>query len=220
MLVPLTRKKFEELIPLVATGQQYRYCWGKPSDFLRRFLFSIVGVVGVVMVYSLLGGVFKSVFFFLGFAAGLYWLWSPVYWAGRYNWECRKFKYAGFLRGEVLDMFITEDLVGTEENVNQRGELVLVENRERRLNLEVGDESGFVTKLRVPLKRDHRVIRPGDIAELLVMSNRADLSRIAKVSDVFMSDYDLWVSDYPYVRRDLFLDVSQRLSRRGRRAEY
>ncbi|XPM59344.2 MAG: hypothetical protein EDM05_018280 [Leptolyngbya sp. IPPAS B-1204] len=47
------------------------------------------------------------------------------------------------------------------------------------------------------------------------MSNRPDLSRISFVSDVFLPDNDLWVSDYPYVRKDVFMDVSRRLGQQS-----
>jgi len=46
------------------------------------------------------------------------------------NGEYRKYKYSGFFRGRVLDVFITEELIGKEETVNNKGELVIVENRE------------------------------------------------------------------------------------------
>ncbi|MBE9177513.1 phosphate ABC transporter permease [Oculatella sp. LEGE 06141] len=216
MLIPLTRKKFEELVPLVATVDQYRYAWGKLSDFLRRLLISVMSIVVVFIVRSLLGEGFGLLTFILGVTAGLYWFWSPIYLASLRNLECRKYQYSGFFRGEVLDMFITEELIGKEETVNKLGELVIVENRERRLNLEVGDESGFTTQLQVPLQRAHKVIRPGDIAEMIVMSNRPDLSRISKVSDIYLSDYSLWVYDYPYLRRDSFIEVSRQLQRRHR----
>lgn len=211
MLIPLTRKKFEELVPVVATGDQYKYYWGKPSDVLQRLLISIAGIVVVAIVRAILGEWSDLIIFPIGFSAGFYWLWGPVYLASRRNRELRRYQYSGFWQGEVLDVFVTEELIGTEETVNQRGELVIVENRERCLNLEVGDETGFYTKLQVPLKREHRAIRPGDTAEMVVVSNRSDLSRIAQVSDIYLSDYDLWVSDYPYLRRDSFIEVSRRL---------
>lgn len=75
----------------------------------------------------------------------------------------------------------------------------------------VGDESGFTTELKVPLKRDHRAIRPSDIAEMIVMSQRSDLGRISKVSDIYLPEYNLWVSDYPLLQRDIFLDISRQL---------
>jgi hypothetical protein len=217
MLIPLTRKKFEELMPRVGTGDQYRYCWGKPRDFLRRLLVSIIAVLVVVILQFALGEGFEIVTFILGITAGLYWLWSPVYLASRRNAECRKYEYSGFWQGQVLEVFITEELIGKEETVNNRGDLVIVENRERCLNLEIGDESGFSTKIQVPLQRAHQVIRAGDVTEAIVLSNRPDLSRISKVSDIFLSDYNLWVSDYPYVRRDSFIYVSRQLRRRQSR---
>jgi hypothetical protein len=214
MLIPLTRKKFEDLVPTVATAEQYKYCWGKPADFLRRLLISVVGVVIVFILKTVLPDGFGLLQFIVGVIIGFYWLWSPIYQASLRNRECRRYQYSGFWQGRVLDVFVTEELIGKEETVNNRGDLVIVENRERRLNLEIGDESGFVTKVQVPLQRSHRVIRRGDTAEMVVMSNRPDLSRFSKLSDVYLSDYDLWVSDYPYLRRDTFVDVSRRLDRR------
>lgn len=220
MLIPLTRKKFEQLIPIFATGAQYRYYWGKPSDFLRRFLFSLTAVVAIVLIEFLLGGAFRNIFFMIGFMTGFYWLWAPIYFATRRNLATRRYRFSGFLQAEVLDVFFSEELVGTEETVNKRGDLVVVENRERCLNLEIGDETGFGTKLRVPLQRDHRGIRAGDRIALVVMSDRRDLSLISKISDAFLFDYDLWVSDYPYVQRQVFAELARRIERSPQDFDY
>lgn len=211
MLVPLTRKKIEELFPIVATSDQYRYCWGKLPDFLRRLLISIGCVLLIFVLRLFLPRGLDILEFSLGIIAGLYWLWGPVFWASQRNLAIRKFEFGGFWRGQVLDVFITEETVGKEETVNKQGDLVVIENRERRLNLEVGDKYGFEAKLKVPLKRSHQSIRRGDIAEMIVLSNRPDLSRILKISDIYMSEYNVWVSDYPYTRRDTFRDVSREL---------
>lgn len=215
MLIPITRKKFEELIPVTATADQYRYYWGKFSDVLQRVLISVATVVGVLILNFFTGGGFEIICAILGSATGLYWLWNPVYRATRRNLECRKYKYSGFLQGEVLDIYTTEDLIGKEETVNKQGELVIVENRERRINLEVGDDTGFITIIQAPLLRAHRSIRKGDRAELLMLSNRSDLSRISRVSDLYLPEYELWVSDYPYLRKDSFVEVSRRLGRQS-----
>lgn len=212
MLIPITRETFEELVPRFATGEQYRYMSGKWSDLLRRLLISIVGVLLAFVLNAILPSGFEILEFVIGIVTGLYWLWSPVYWASLRNMKARRFPYAGFWRGRVVDAFPTEELVGTEETVNKQGELVVIENRERRLNLEVADRQGFSTRIQVPLQRSHQMIRPGDRAEMLVMSNRPDLSYISTFSDVHLVDYDLWVSDYPQVRRDVFKDVSRRLT--------
>ncbi len=211
MLVPLTRQKFEVLVPRIATAAQYRYCWGKSSDFLRRLLISVIGVVVVWLLALVLDDGYNILVFSLGLIGALYWLWGPVLWASLRNAEYRRYKYSGFFRGRVLDVFITEELIGKEETVNNKGELVILENRERRLNLEVGDETGFTAQLQVPLRRTHQAIAPNQIAEMVVLSNQSDLGRIAKVTDIYIPSRKLWMSDYPYLRRDLFADVSRRL---------
>lgn len=212
MLIPLSRKKLEQLIPAVGTGAQYAYCWGNFSDFLLRVLISISALAVILLVSWLLPiEELRGLRFFLGLFALVYWLWSPVLTAGLKNIEYRRYKYAGFLRGEVIDVYVSDEVVGKEETVNDRGELVVVQNRERKLNLIVEDESGFTTELQVPIKRDHQAIAPGDTAEMVVLSNRSDLSRIAKVTDIFVPRCGVWVSDYPYLRRDEFESVSRRL---------
>lgn len=221
MLVPLTRQKFEQLIPRIATGAQYRYCSGKSADFLRRLLISVVAVVVIIVLSILLGQGFNILSFLLGTIAALYWLWGPVLWASLRNAEYRRYKYSGFFRGRVLDVFVTEELIGKEETVSNKGDLVIVENRERRLNLEVGDETGFTTEIQVPLRREHQAIAPNQIAEMIVLSNQPDLSTIARVTDVYLPSRNLWVSDYPFLQRFMFVEVSRRIreeqprSRRG-----
>ncbi|NJK54132.1 MAG: phosphate ABC transporter permease [Leptolyngbyaceae cyanobacterium SU_3_3] len=217
MLIPLSRQKFEQLIPLVATGAQYKHAWGKFPDFLRRVLISISALASILFIGWLLPiEELRSVRFFLGLFAMTYWLWSPVLEASLQNISYRKNKFAGFLRGRIVDVYITDELIGQEENVNSRGDLVIVENRERKINLEIEDESGFDTRIQASLKREHQAIAPGDTVELMVLSNRSDLSRIVKITDVFLPRNGIWVSDYPYLRRDEFEAVSRRLERDDR----
>lgn len=219
MLIPLTRKTFERLIPAVATGAQYAYCSGKFSDFLKRLLISVVSVLLIFLLGLALGdrgG--EQLELIVGIAAGLYWLWGPVAAASFRNAECRRYLYCGFWQGRVLDVYITDEVVGQEETVNAKGQLVIVENRERRLNLAVGDRTGFSTELQVPLRKEHSNIAAGQLALMLVMSNEPNLSRIAKFSDIYIPSQKVWVSDYPYLRRDEFVEVSQELRSRKKSA--
>ncbi|MDY7012275.1 MAG: phosphate ABC transporter permease [Cyanobacteriota bacterium] len=217
MLVPLTRAKLEQLLPAIATGAQYLYYWGKWRDFLRRLLISFIAVVVLWILGSFLGPGAGGLKFLIDFIASLYWLWSPVYWASIRNASYRKYKYGGFWRGRVLDVFVTDDLVREEETVNQRGELVIIENRERRINLEVGDEAGFRTTIQAPLLRIHKGIAPGDTVEAVMLSDRADLSHINKMGDLYLPRTNLWVGEYPCTAKDVFVEASERLSDRARR---
>jgi len=212
MLVPLNRDTFEELVPLGATGPQYRHYWGDWSTLVRRLLISFVS--GLAIAYGgrlFFGNNSAPVLVVFGFAAWLYWLWGPVAMASWRNGGFRQLPYCGFWRGRVLDVFITEELASVEETVNEAGELVIVEHRERRVNLEIGDDTGFSTQVQAPIRREHKLIRRGQTAEMLVLSSRSDLSRINKVTDVFLPDIDLWVGEYPYLQRPAFVRLSEDL---------
>ncbi len=212
MLVPITRQKFEQLVPILATGPQYAYFWGKFPDLLKRLLLSVIAVVGVLLISSFFGEWFAGLRLVLCIIAGLYWLWSPVYWATMRNMEMRRYPYSGFWRGRVVDVYVTEELIGKEETVNNRGELVIVENRERRLNVEVEDETGFGTRLQVPLRRIHKGIAAGQEAEMLVLSYQPDLRNIVQTTDIYIPSLNRFVSDYPYLQPESFAQVSQKLS--------
>ncbi|MFN6564463.1 MAG: phosphate ABC transporter permease [Nostoc sp. ChiSLP01] len=211
MLVPLTRQKFEQIVPLIATGLQYKYYWGKFANFLQRLLISVVAIVVILLVRALFGLQFGPIIFVLGVISSLFWLWYPVFQASMRNLQCRRYKYSGFFRGRVLDWWITDHLIGKQETVNSKGELVIVENREKRINLEVGDDTGFTIEFEAPLRPSHKAIDRGQIAEMVVMSNRPDLSSIEEFTDIYIPSRELWVSDYPYLRRDFFSEVGRRL---------
>ncbi|MEL7035507.1 MAG: phosphate ABC transporter permease [Cyanobacteria bacterium J06592_8] len=220
MLIPLTRKTFEELIPAVATSDQYRYCWGKLSDFLKRLLISTVcASVLIIAEVSVQSEALRRIFLILGLIAFLYWFWGPIIEASLENIRCRKHPYCGFWQGQILDYYISEKVTSEQESVNKRGELIIIENLERRINVEVGDSKGFSTSIQAPLTRYHKKLHRGQVAQMIVMSYFDDLSSISQVSDLYIPSQNLWVSDYPYLRRDSFVDLSRwvRSRREGRR---
>ncbi len=210
MLIPLTRKTFEELIPAVATSDQYRYCWGKPADFIKRLLISgVCASAWIILEITVASDSIKPVLLILGLITILYWFWGPVVEASLRNIKCRKYPYCGFWQGKVIDYYLTEEVTSEQESVNQRGELIIIENLERRINVEVGDAQGFTTVIQAPLNRSHKKIHRGQVAQLIVMSFLDDLSSINQISDLYIPSQNLWVSDYPYLRRDTFIDLSR-----------
>lgn len=211
MLVPLTRQTLERIIPAIATGPQYAHYWGKPSDFLRRLLISVLALTLSWLLGKFLGEGWLTIDLILDIVTGLYWLWGPVYWASVRNASYRRLPYSGFWRGRVVDVYLTEELVSEEERANQRGELVIVENRERRINVEVGDREGFRATVQAPVRRLYKSIAPGQIVEMAVLSRDPELGRIEKITDLYFPQYDLWMGEYPYLRRDVFRQVSQEL---------
>ena len=214
----LPRDLFERVVPAIATGPQYKYYWGKPADLIRRLLYSAVGtLLGGAIATSLGPGLVKSIFFVSAIAALFYWLWAPVALASWRNRQFRQRAEAGLWQGEVWDIFLSEELTSKQEKVNQRRELVVVENRERCLNLEIGDETGFSTVVRASLNRNYKAIRPGDWVEAIVVSESANFSRILDFSDLYLPESNLWVGEYPYLEREAFLAARREVFARRRR---
>jgi hypothetical protein len=170
-----------------------------------------VAVIVVLILGQLLGEGAQALVLLLAAIAGLYWLWNPVYLASLRNAKARRFKYGGFWQGRILEVYLTEELIGEEQTVNQRGELVIVENRERCINLVLGDGTGFEVEVQAPLKRIYKGIAPNQVAELLLLSNRSNLDRIDLITDAYIPSENLWIGQYPLLQRDVFAEVSQEL---------
>ena len=211
MLVPLTREAFEQLIPLVATGTQYSFYWGKWRDLLQRLFISLTILIVTWVLGTLSGSKWLTIKFLFYITSGSYWLWAPVLWASIKNRNYRTYPYCGFWSGKVLDVFITEKLIREEQTVNKFGELIVIKSKERLINIKVGDKRGFTAIVTMPADRLLQVVKPGESAEMLVISKVSNLSRIAKITDVYLPRHDLWFGQYPCLRRDIFKQISKKL---------
>jgi hypothetical protein len=213
MLIPLKKEIGEEIIPLIATANQYAYYWRSLQNILKNLFLSLVGVVIIWLVCIVLGRAFQGLSLVLRLIAGLYWLWGPVYWASVKNGDYRRYPYVAFWRGRISDIYITEELINEQQMLNKLGDLIIIENREKKINLEVEDQTGFRTNIQAPLQRIYKTINRGQAVEALLLSNDPDFRKIAKITDVYIPRHQLWVGEYPYLRRDIFLDVRRELAR-------
>ena len=110
-ITSIIRESLEQLVPLVATGNQYLYYWGETQDVLRRALISVTGVVTLLVLTSFVAGDLGIVRFLLGWTAGLYWLWVPVYLASQRNAGYRRYPFGGLWQGQVFDVYVSEELI-------------------------------------------------------------------------------------------------------------
>lgn len=219
MLIPLKREIAEQIIPTIATASQYRYYWGNVQNILKNLFISLVAVL-IIWLFGILINA-QGLSLVLRFVAGLYWLWCPIYWASIKNADYRRYPYIAFWRGNIFDVYITEELINQQEMLNKLGDLITIENRQKKLNLDIEDDTGFQTIIQAPLKRIYKVINPGQKVEALVLSNDPDFITIDKITDVYIPRHQLWLGDYPYLRRDIFLNVRQDLARiYGRNRNY
>lgn len=213
MLIPLRKEALNDMIPAIATGTQYKYYWANFSTLLKNLFISLIGVLIFWLLGTIFGEATEGISLILTVTAGLYWLWSPVYWASVRNSKYRRYNYVGFWRGRVLDVYITEELVNESSALDKLGKVIIVENLQKKINVEIGDKSGFRATITSPLQRIHKVINRGQAVEGLLLSNDPDFLRISKVTDIYIPRHKLWVGEYPYIRRDIFLDVRKELAK-------
>jgi hypothetical protein len=212
MLIPLKTEAKEELIPVIATGNQYAFYWGNWQNLLKNLLISFIVLLFFWLVALIFGKAVQGLSLILRIIAGLYWLWGPIYWASVRNSTYRRYPYSAFWRGKILDVYITEELINEQATFNKLGDLIMMENRQKKINLEVGDKNGFRANIQAPLKRIHKSINPGQSVQGLVLSKDSYFNTIDTITDVYIPRLKLWLGEYPYLRRDVFLDVSRELA--------
>ena len=213
MLIPLKKEAINDLIPAIATGSQYAYYWANFATLLKNLFISLIGILFFWLVGGIFGKAGDGISLIFRVIAGLYWLWSPVYWASVRNAKLRRYKYVGFWRGKVLDIYLSEELIKEESAIDKLGRAIIVENRRRLFNVEIGDKSGFQTTITTPRKRIHKVVHRGQSVEGLLLSNDPNFMRIAQITDVYLPRHKLWLGDYPYVRRDIFAQIRKELAK-------
>ena len=216
MLIPLSESERRRIIPSVATGPQFKACWGGPQVFVQRLMISTIG--GVISLLIGQGVGFSSswgpAWLVIGLVFLLTWLWAPIAIAARRNGALRRFPHVALAAAEVVDLYSEERVAQRHEDVDAMGRLELVENRRRWLTLEVADEDGYIGHLAFPLTTRHQGIRRGDRFCCLALADRRDFARIVALSDGWLPDRNLWVGSYPYLQRQLFTDLCRQQLRR------
>ncbi|MFN5697698.1 MAG: hypothetical protein ACK486_11805 [Cyanobacteriota bacterium] len=212
MLIPLKPGELSRLIPAVATGPQFNACSGNPQKLQQRVLISVIGGVITLLISQTL--LFSSqvapITLVAGFIFLLYVLWGPIVEAGRRNATLRRYPAAALFEGEVADLYTREVVEDRREQANRQGRLELVENRRTWLCLELEDEEGYLGQVRFPMDKKHQVIRRGMVIRTLVLSERADFSRIGAITDAWLPQLKLWVGEYPFLLRPAFEELCLR----------
>ena len=216
MLIPLRPGELQRLIPAVATGNQFRFCLGKPQEVLQRLMIAAIGgVITLLISQSQMSSRWGPFWLVTGVVFLLYVLWGPILQAGQRNATLRRYPAAALFEGEVADVITRERVENRHEQADSRGRLELVENRRTWMLLELEDEEGYLGRVAFPMEKKHQSIRRGSVIRCLVLSERKDFSKIGGLSDAWLPGQRMWVGEYPFLLRPAFEELCQlRLSNR------
>ena len=208
MLLPLRPGELNKLIPVVATGGQFRQALGNPRKILQRVMISSIGgVITLLISQSQVASQFYALWLLLGVVFLLYILWGPIVEAGQENSKLQKYPFAALFDGEILDVFTREKIENRQEQANKIGDLEIVESRRTWLFLEIGDEDGYLGQISFPMEKMHQSIRTGSRISGLALSQRRDFSQIAALSDAWLPNQRLWLGEYPFLLRPAFEEL-------------
>jgi hypothetical protein len=84
----------------------------------------------------------------------------------------------------------------------------------------IGEELGAQTELVLPYDARFEVLQPGQPAEVLVLSNTTSFDEIKAIKDVYLPDSGLWLSEYPYIDRTQYLEISLDIEREVQQQQY
>jgi hypothetical protein len=214
MLLELTPEECESVIPLVPTRLQYAAYWSDALNSVGRIITAIlVGVALLVLSRAFGEGSFLgAVSFLAGFLSLLYpFLWGPLYTISRRQLAFREIPYGGLFFGQVLSTRRYEVVVEERKKLDEDGELYIEEVRERQFEMEIGDETGVLYRVRArDDPRYRRIVKKQSVLALVKAYSR-DLRRRPTLSEVYVVKLGEWVGDVSYLDREAFLQLADEL---------
>lgn len=204
-IVLLSPDEIEPVLPVVPFSAQASYFNGGATQAVQRWGASLALTVLLSKVALLA-------------ATSLTWpLWWPWAQAATKNYGLRKsLPYAGLWRTKVLDV----EIRGRPKlNWGQKGAgLGSRFSALRTTRFVLGDEGGAQTELVLPHDSRHDLITVGQPVELIVLSADPSFGSFKAVKDAFLPESGLWLSEYPFINRPEFLEVSLEIEREAQAA--
>jgi len=214
MLLELTPEECESVIPVVPTRLQYAAYWSDALKSTGRIITAIlVGVALLVLSRAFGEGSFLgAIAFLVGILSLLYpFLWGPLYTISRRQLAFREIPYGGLFFGQVLRTRRYEVVVEEREKLDEDGNFYIEEVRERQFEMEIGDETGVVYRVRAKDDpRYRRIVKKQSVLGLVKAYSR-DLQRRPTLSEVYVVKLGEWVGDVSYLDREAFLDMANEL---------
>lgn len=193
-IVILSPDELDRVLPVLPFAAQADYFTGGAAQAVQRWGASLA----LTVLFS------KAA---LLAATSLTWpLWWPWARAANRNYGIRsKMEYGGIWRTRILEI---------EKGGRPRARFGDSKDETPRFStmktsrIVVGEENGAQTELVLPYDARFDVLQIGEVAEVVVLSNSTSFNDIKAIKDVYLPDSGLWLSEYPYIDRAEFLEIS------------
>ena len=206
----LSPEELERVLPVVPFSAQAAFFNGGPAQAVQRWGASLALTV-LLSKAALLA------------ATSLTWpLWWPWAQAATKNYAMRKqMMYAGLWRTKVLDVEARgrprpQFGAGSDDD---GGATPPRFSTMRTTRILLGDPEGAQTELVLPHDARFSMVEPGQPAELIVLSTSPTFESFKAVKDVYLPDCGLWLSEYPFLDRTEFLEISLEIEREAAAGE-
>jgi hypothetical protein len=208
----LSPQELERVLPVVPFSAQATYFNGGAAQAVQRWGASLAITVLLSKVAVLA-------------ASTLTWpLWWPWAQAASKNYSLRKKSgYAGLWRTQILEIeakgrprpqFFGGSGSGDEgsgsDSPRSNGSRF---STMRTTRIVLGDPDGAQTEFVLPQDARYDLIQPGQPAELVVLSESSNFESFKAVKDVYLPECGVWLSEYPYLDRTEFLELSLEVER-------
>lgn len=202
-IVLLSPQELDRILPILPFAAQADYFSGGAAQAVQRWGASLALTV-LLSKAALLA------------ATSLTWpLWWPWARAANKNYGIRKqTRYGGIWRTTLRSIEIggrPRPRFGTSESASQGRDSVYTTMRTTKIVL--GEEDGAQTELILPYDARFEVLKVGQPAEMIVLSDTLTFENFKAVKDVYLPESTLWLSEYPYIDRSEFLDISLNIER-------
>lgn len=194
----LSPEETERLLPWTPCAGQAAYFAGGAGDVVQRWGASLAATIVLSKVAALA-------------ATTLTWpLWWPWALAFNRNRSLRaSLPHAGLWRTRVLAVEVTGRPRPNFGSQQRGGGFTAA----KAVNVSVGDPGGAQAEVSLPYDSRYEMVRPGEPAELLVLSSLPGFETFKAVKDVYLPNSGLWLSEYPYCDRAEFLELSLQVER-------
>jgi len=212
----LTSDELDRVLPVVPFSQQASYFSGSATENIQRWGASLAATVVLSKIALIAAGT-------------LTWpLWWPWALAAKRNFGLRRSSGNGGLwRTQILDINITgrpkPKFGGGSGSSGDEGSAAKAKRSffttMRTTKLLIGDPGGAQTELVLPYDARHDRLMPGQPAEMIVLSSAPTFESFKAVPEVYLPFASLWVSEYPHLARNEFLELSLQIERERKEEE-